>query len=46
MKSDSISIMLLFVTFFSFAGWYMAETDNQILAQENSQLKAQTIHHE
>ncbi|SPL72044.1 hypothetical protein [Acinetobacter stercoris] len=46
MKSDTISLMLLFATFFSFAGWYMAESDNQILLKENQVLKTRTYHHD
>ncbi len=33
-ESNLFQLLFFFLTIFSFFGWYMAETDNEILRQE------------
>ena len=44
MKNDLFEVIFMCLTFFGFAGWYMAEADNEILRKELSSHTGQEVH--
>lgn len=45
-ENNKLAMICFMLASFSFTGWYMAESDNQILVKENEALKAQVHRHD